>query len=190
MKEVHPFGNYFPPKAERLIVGSFPIGKFTHPKRKSEIKTHEYNFHFGGETNLLWKLLARVFDVEFKRTEEIKKFLNKNKIGLADLIVSCRRKNGGASDSDLYDITWNVELPNLIVQHRIKMIYFTSKYVQKKFHRLFPEVTVPSVLLISPSAQSYRSLGRDAGYAKFKRLHPDLKAFDYILMCYRKAFGS
>ena len=59
-----------------MIVGSFPIGKFTDPKRRHEI----------------------------------------------NVIKSCRRVKGSASDSDLYDIKWNLGLLDTIKKHHIKKI--------------------------------------------------------------------
>ena len=82
MKEVQPFGIYFPLKADSMIIGSFPIGKFTNTKRTNEIKPHEHRFYFGRETNLLWKLLATTFNKKITAMDDIKAMLESKKIGL------------------------------------------------------------------------------------------------------------
>lgn len=122
-----------------MIIGSFPIGKFTYPDRRHEIKAHEMDFFFGGERNLLWKLLGRCFGARLKTREEVKKLLEREGIAVGDLILSCRRKSGRASDSQLYDIELNLELLEVIKKHNIRRVYFTSRQVQKWFHRLFPD---------------------------------------------------
>ena len=86
---------------------------------------------------------------------------NPKKLVWGDLVKSCRRKEGSASDSALYDIEWNLDLYPEIVERKIKTLYFTSKFVEKNYHRLFPDSKINEILLLSPSAQSYRSLGRN-----------------------------
>ena len=152
MKEYHPFGVYLPPHANSMIIGSFPIGKFSHPDRSKEIKPHEFKFYFGGETNLLWKLLAGTFNRNLSTVDDIKSLLISKHLGIGDLIKSCRRKKGGGSDASLYDIEWNNELYGLIETNQIIKIYFTSKFVQIYYHRPFPDSKVKEVLLFSPSA--------------------------------------
>lgn len=191
MREKHPYGEFIPKDARAMIVGSFPIGKFTDPKRKVEIKSHEFDFFFGGEKNLLWKLLGAVFNHPVKSKEDIKNMLTKKKLAVGDLIVSCRRKNGGASDSDLYDIIWNVELLNVIRKNKIQKIYFTSKKVESWFAKLFPESDeLRKITLISPSAQSVRSLVKNADFKRWIELNSELPKFEFILEDYRHKFDS
>lgn len=191
MREKHPYGDFIPKGTRRLIVGSFPIGKFSDPRRRHEIKKHEFDFYFGGERNLLWKLLSETFNQDLSSANKIKKFLKDQNLGIADVIVSCRRKNGGASDSDLYDIEWNFDLINKINKHGIKTIFFTSKKVENRFNRIFPETDhLKKISLISPSAQIVRSLGRIDGFYDFMEQNPDARAFDFILQDYKKKFIS
>ena len=128
-REFHPYGEYKTAKTSSLIVGSFPIGKFTNPKRRKEIKSHEIDFYYGGEGNHLWKLLGKCFGRSLEDREEIMSFLEEKEFSMADVIRSCRRLNGSGSDSALYDIEWNRELSDFIKKHKFKKIYFTSKRV-------------------------------------------------------------
>lgn len=191
MREKHPYGDFIPKGTSRLIVGSFPIGKFSDPRRRHEIKEHEFDFYFGGERNLLWKLLAGTFAEDLSSANKIKKFLKSHQLGIADVIVSCRRKNGGASDSDLYDIKWNLKLLDKIKREKITTIFFTSKKVENWFNRLFPESDyLQKISLISPSAQIVRSLGRLETFNKFMKQNPSASSFDFILQDYKKKFIS
>lgn len=172
-----------------MIIGSFPIGKFTHPSRRSEIKIHEYDFFFGGERNLLWKLLAEVFQREFKTRQDIIDLLEEKGIAIGDVIRSCERVDGGASDSDLKNIEWNSNLLNIIRQHRIKKIYFTSKQVAKWFEKLFPKTDdILKIHLVSPSAQSIRGLARNVEFQEWRKKHPEENSFKFLLNIYRKFF--
>lgn len=191
MREQHPYGEFIPKNARAMIVGSFPIGKFTNPKRKKEIKAHEHDFFFGGEKNLLWKLLGAVFQYPVTSKEDIQNLLTKKKLAVGDVILSCRRKSGGASDSDLYDIQWNTELLNVIRKNKIQKVYFTSKKVETWFTKLFPETSeLSKITLISPSAQSVRSLVKRSDFQQWIAANPELPKFEYILQDYQRKFDS
>lgn len=190
MIERHPYGLFLPKKPKSIIIGSFPIGKFSNPKRHHEIKEHEMDFFFGGEKNLLWKLLGHCCGVELKTKQDVIKLLEQKGIAVGDVIVSCRRKEGRASDSDLYDIKWNKDLIDVIKKNKIKRLYFTSMQVHKWFKRLFeiPQ-DIEVIQLISPSAQSARALVRMQSYIVWKSDHPDAKTIEFIYDSYRKVFN-
>lgn len=190
MREQHPYGEFVPKNARGMIIGSFPIGKFSNPKRFHEIKEHEFNFFFGGEKNLLWKLLGEVFNMPVTSEDEIKKLLLKNRLGVGDVIRSCKRKKGGASDTDLYDIEWNTELINVIKKNKIERLYFTSRKVEAWFHSLFKETDgLEKISLISPSGQSIRSLPRREDFKLWLKSHPNDPKVDFILYDYRLKFN-
>lgn len=173
-----------------MIIGSFPIGKFSDPKRRKDILPHELDFFFGGERNLLWKLVGEAFGRELRAREDVISLLEEQGLAVGDVIASCRRKGGRASDSDLYDIVWNRELLSVIQRNRIKTLYFTSKGVMQWFHRLFPESDHKEVLLISPSAQSARSVVKRSDYLAWKKRHPEGRPRDFISVFYRRIFAS
>ncbi len=190
MREQHPYGEFVPKNATAMIIGSFPIGKFSNPKRRHEIKKNEFDFFFGGEKNLLWKLLSAIFEMPVTSRSDIKKLLTKNQLGVGDVIKSCRRKNGGASDSDLYDIEWNMELIKLIRKRKITTIYFTSKKVETWFHKLFKETDdLNKISLISPSGQSIRSITRLDDFKAWEARHKGDPKVDFILFDYRRKFN-
>lgn len=190
-REHHPYGEFIPKNARAMIIGSFPIAKFTDPKRASEIGPLDKDFFFGGEKNLLWKLLGDVFNMPVDTTPQIKALLKQKGLAIGDVIRSCVRKNGGASDSDLYDIEWNHELIKSIRKQQIQTLYFTSKKVELWFNKLFPETQdLVKVTLISPSAQSVRSLFTRTDFKQWVEDNPLLKKYEYILRDYRIKFES
>lgn len=191
MNEIHPYGEFIPRNPRWMIIGSFPIGKFTNPKKRSEIKPHELDFFFGGERNLLWKLLGLCFDRELKTKKDVIQLLEDQGIGVGDVIKSCRRKNGGASDSDLYQIKWNEGLINVIRDNGIKKIFFTSRKVEGWFNKLFPDTAdLEKVTLISPSGQSVRSLSRHPEYPAWEKVHRGEPKFNFVLNIYRLKFRT
>lgn len=190
-REFHPYGHFIPKRANCMIVGSFPIAKFSDPKRRHEIKAHEFDFFFGGEKNLLWKLLGDCYGQRPKTREEVIHLLEKHKIAIGDVIASCKRKEGKASDSALYDIQWNDQLLSVIKRAKIKKLFFTSKQVHRWFKRLFPEaIDLEEIILPSPSAQSARSIARLPEYVAWKKTRPDQKTYDFILEHYKRYFSE
>ncbi len=191
IREFHPYGEFIPKNAKSMIIGSFPIGKFTNPERSGEIKAHEFNFFFGGEKNLLWRLIGDRFNRTLKSKDDIVGLLEEKGIGLGDVIRSCERRNGSASDADLLNIEWNKDLLRILKNKKIKRVYFISRQVEKWFTKLFPESdSLEKILLISPSAQSFRSLSRRADYQKWKAKHPKDKAYDFILLDYHSKIAQ
>ncbi len=189
IQEIHPYGEFIPKKPRGMIIGSFPIGKFTHQGRRHEINAQEIDFFFGGERNLLWKLLSDVFQRPMKTKKEIKEVLEEEGLGVGDVIKSCKRTKGGASDSDLYDIEWNESLLKKIEKHKIQKVYFTSKQVARWFNRLFPNTNqLIKITLISPSSQSMRGLVKNKEFVAWKKLNPNTVSYEFILNNYRSNF--
>lgn len=190
MIEHHPYGEFIPKHPKAMIIGSFPIGKFTDPKRRHEIKPHEFDFFFGGEKNLLWKLISHVNKKNVTTLKELKELLEQSGLAIGDVIKSCRRVEGSASDSALYDIMWNLGLLAIIKRYGIKKIYFTSKKVESWFNKLFPDHGLESITLPSPSAQSARGLVRNPNYLKWKLKHPHKRTLDYLKEHYEKLLND
>lgn len=185
-REKHPYGIFLPTHPRMMIIGSFPIGKFSDPKRRCEIKEHEIDFFFGGEKNLLWRLLGDIFNKPVNNHQDILNLLEAEGIAMGDVIKSCRRKTGRASDSDLYDIEWNGELLEFIISNQIKKVLFTSKKVEQWFNKLFRDsAEIEKITLISPSGQSVRSLARRADYRDWRSQNSEEPNYEFILKNYR-----
>lgn len=185
----HPYKLFLAKNSKSIIVGSFPIAKFTNTALRSEIKPHEIDFFYGGEKNKLWPILSRVFDCELKSKEQIQILLNNQQMSVGDIISSCRSKNNSAKDTDLYDITWNTELANFIKNNDIRKIFFTSKWVQKNFTKeIFPEYNGILVALLSPSPAANLGIAASESFKSQKLINPSLSIDDYRIENYKRAF--
>lgn len=174
-----------------MLIGSFPIGKFTNPQRRAEIRPHEVDFFFGGERNFLWKILAEVFERPLRNREEIIAFLMDQKMGIGDLVASCVRENGRASDVSLKEIEWNHSLLDVLLEHNIRRLYFTSRQVETWFKRLFPDFdTSECVCLLSPSGQTARSIVRMPSYREWLKTHPDGRPYEFLVKTYKDYFNN
>ncbi len=84
---------FIPKDCRILILGSFPS-----PVSRKE------SFYYAHKTNRFFKVLSSLFhEEEPKSKEERISFLERHKIGLYDVIYSCKIK--GASDSSIDDVT-------------------------------------------------------------------------------------
>lgn len=180
---------FIPEDIQLLIVGSFPIGKFTNPKRKSEILPNEIDFFYGGEKNRLWRLIGDCYSLNLNSKEKIQTLLETKKIGVADVIYSCVRVENRADDKALTEIEFNPEIQEIIKIKSLKKILFTSKQVCIWFHQNWktPE-NIEEVILPSPSGQGPRGIGKTEKYKEWKKQNPSLKVYEYCLEEYKKVF--
>lgn len=188
--EDHPYKPFIPCGSTKLIVGNFPIGKFSNPARFHEQKEGEMDFYYGGAANRLWSLLGASFNVELDDIKSIKTFLEDHHFALADILLSCRRLNGSALDTALYDKTYNYELKNIIEDKNFKELIFTSKHVYREFKKhigKFPDKK--HIVLISPSPTAARGLARNKEYLALREQNPHFTIQEFRLMKYRQVFS-
>ncbi len=183
----HPYGMFHTENSRTLLLGSFPIAKFTNPKLRSSIKAHELDFYYGGEKNKLWSILGRVFNQDMTSKEKIISVLSDYGLSLADVIESCQNRNNSAADRDLYNITWNLQLVQFIQKHRIQKIIFTSKWVEKNFFtKIFTDFKGESVVMLSPSGAANISIASQKEFKSLKEKNPRYTVDDFRLENYRK----
>jgi G:T/U-mismatch repair DNA glycosylase len=190
-REFHPYGNFVPPQPRHIIVGSFPIAKFTNPALKSKIKAKEIDFSYGGEKSHLWNLLGLALNESLSSKTEITAFLERKGIAIGDVVASCKRRNGYSSDTDLREIVFNHELKSIIEREDIRQILFTSTRVRQWFNsKIGCQNTVEQTLLISPSGSGMRALNRmhQKQYESWRIRHPDGSLPDFRLSFYKKIF--
>ena len=191
--EFHPFGCFLPTNARSLILGSFPIAKFTSLDRKKKFKEGEIDFFYGGEKNQLWKLLSLCFKRELGNKNQIVAFLNEKGIAFADIIKSCRRVGGGSLDSDLKNCEYFKELGDLILKSSITQVFFTSVKVQSLFKNKIGSVNgVKEILLISPSGGGIRQISKPfkKEFNKWRKKNPKNKISDFRVYIYLKIFSK
>jgi G:T/U-mismatch repair DNA glycosylase len=172
--ETHPW-EYFPKnsKIEKLIIGSFPPNKMVFEYGKEVVyqnkiksfitkETKRYDFFYGSSQNQFWNLFFNSLNQTnlCDNTKELKDWLIKNNWGVTDLIYKTTRKKDSPNDSDLVPIEWNVfNIKSILNSNKINSIFFTSKWVQKHFERLFKDEDykfIKKFILISPSPSGLR----------------------------------
>jgi hypoxanthine-DNA glycosylase len=183
--EFHPYGVFIPKGAHSIIVGSFPIAKFTQGKK---LKEGEIDFFYGGSRNQLWKLLSICFERELKTKKQIIDFLEEKGIAMGDVIASCQRKENGSLDSDLINCTYFKELGNFIEKNSIKKIFFTSLKVQTIFQKKIGGIKgVREVLLLSPSAGGIRRIPKlfEKEFKEWKKKNPQKSISEFRIHIYQ-----
>ena len=161
--EVHPFKAFIPENATVIIVGSFPGKDITH-KTLSEDE-----WFYGTKRNQFWKIISGVYQIELNTKAEKQKLFTKHGIGIVDIFLRIKRKGNNNTDSNLEIVEYNDKAIEKILQIKnIKRIFFTSKFVEKSFLSLFPEVKIGESLP-SPSPRYARmSLSEKINYYKLK----------------------
>ncbi len=183
--EFHPYCAFVPKAAHSIIVGSFPIAKFTQGKK---LKEGEVDFFYGGARNQLWKLLSICFNKELKTKKQIIDLLEEKGIALGDVIASCQRIRNGSLDSDLINCTYFKELGDIIRKNSIKKIFFTSLKVQNIFQKKIGSLKgVREVLLISPSAGGIRRIPNsfEKEFKKWRKDNPQKSLSEFRIHIYQ-----
>jgi hypoxanthine-DNA glycosylase len=163
--EIHPHKPFVPPNAKVLIVGSFP-GK-DHSASPEVNKKDEW--FYASKRNQFWNILRGVYNEELLTTEDKKKLFTDHGIAIADILLKVRRKEKNNQDTNLEIIEYNDKaLGKLLKQHSFTAIYFTSRFVEKHFKKLFP-FTDNGECLPSPSPRYARmSLQEKINYYREK----------------------
>ncbi|PHR69592.1 MAG: DNA glycosylase [Lutibacter sp.] len=108
----HPYEPFIKNDTEKLIVGTLPPPRFT----TGELIKQDVDFCYGSYYNSLWLYINKIhdLDLDFENTnraiEQRKNFLIKHKIGVCDIVDSCKRDKIDASDLGMQ----NIQLRNLI----------------------------------------------------------------------------
>lgn len=147
--ETHPHLPFVPKNASCLIVGSFPGQNHSNADGK-------YEWFYESSRNQFWKILRAVYQLPLITLIEKKDCFAEKGIAIADLFLRIKRKNKTNSDSDLEVIETNDKaLQKIILIPTLEKIFFTSRFVEQQFVKLFPEVTIGESLP-SPSPRNAR----------------------------------
>lgn len=141
MRSVHPFEAYVPINADKLIIGTIPPPRFC--VKEPCLRENDVNFYYGSQDNDFWKIIAKVFALDFIYTntsEAIKQrhnLLDTLKIGITDIVESCIHKDNSAKDENLIDIK-HKDLKSLLKQYpSIRTLIYTSGFVKKEMNACF-----------------------------------------------------
>lgn len=148
--EIHPFEAFIPKNTTVIIVGSFPGKEITHKILSEE------EWFYGTKRNQFWKIISGVYQAELNTKSEKQRLFEKHGIGIADIFLRVKRKGNNNTDSNLEIVEYNVNAIKKNIQDKnIQSIFFTSKFVEKVFLKLFPE-TINGKCLPSPSPRFAR----------------------------------
>lgn len=154
----HSFNPMLFKDTEVLILGSFP-----------SIKSFENDLYYGNPLNQFWKILKAVTSYPVNNNDQKIWLLKECKLGLWDMITSCKRES--SLDSSLEDETVN-DIPALLEENpNIKKVAFTGKKSEALFKTHFSHLDIETVYLPSPSP----------AYAAIK--------FEDKVQAYKKALG-
>lgn len=178
--EVHPFGDFIPNEPDKLIIGSFPC-----------YNGNNYGdwFYCGSGKNEFWKLLSKIYKMPINCKKELQELSSNNGIAITDIANTIERTNDDCKDSSIKIIEYNKKGIEKCLKFNIKRIFFTSKYVEKHFKEIFPDVKIPSFILLSPSPSANIYIASIEEYKSMIQNNEITSPFDYRLIKYKKLLG-
>ena len=161
MLETHPFPPFLPKRAKYLLLGSF-TGRGS------------YDWYYGTKRNQFWQIIEQVYGLKLNSKAAQQKLFTRLKISITDIIYQCERVEGNNLDSNLINIVYNIPvIQKIISSNKIGKIYFSSRFVEKKFRKIFPDVSIPTITLPSPSPR-YAAITKAEKIKRYQALLPSL----------------
>ncbi|MCW8822332.1 MAG: DNA-deoxyinosine glycosylase [Sulfurovum sp.] len=157
MSEVleHPFKPIVFKNTQTLILGSFP-----------SIQSFEKNFYYAHPRNQFWKILENITTYPVINRDQKIWLLKESKLGLWDMVKVCSRDN--SLDSSLENEEVN-DLVTFLEDHpSITKLAFTGKKAETLFKIHFPQLSIETVYLPSPSA-AYAKMTFEQKVAEYKK---------------------
>ncbi len=125
------------------------------------------------KANLFWKIIEQVYKTSLQGTTSKQNLFLKAKIGIVDIILKAIRTKNKNADTNLKIVELNYKAIKEIKScNHIKTIYFTSKFVEKLFRKLFPDVN-NTIVLPSPSPR-YARISLPEKIKIYKKLMPKI----------------
>lgn len=212
----HPYDIFIPEGTRKIIVGTLPPPRFTLKK----LQARDVDFCYGSCDGMLWPVLNSIFNLQlrfdnsYKAVEERKDFLKEKRLGICDIVASCRRQKIDASDIGMSDITLRDLLAQLSKHHELNTIIFTGgnskngpeylfrkqlkengvrlqctrEEVPRRHFFVYKSKRITTISLTSPSNAANRAIGSTSHYKKQKAKNPHYTTFDYRVEQYRKVF--
>ena len=177
MVETHPFGSFMPSGARFLLLGSFTT-KEAFDDQKKESYTW---FYSNGGRNQFWPILEEVYGIKLQTRKEMQGLFVNLGMAIADIIYQCERKKNSNLDINLINIIYAIDdLTQILDSNQITRVFFTSRFVETKFRRIFREFInrrpgVELVTLPSPSPR-YVQMTKKQKIKMYKKLLPKLSA--------------
>lgn len=156
MIETHPFGINVPIKSRYLLLGSFTTKEAYGENTK---RRAEYDWYYSNGRNQFWPILEGVYKIELKTKKAKQELFKGLRMALGDIIHQCERKKGTNLDNNLTNIVYNIKaVEKVLKNHKIEKIYFSSRFVENKFKKVFKGVLskYPHIKLITLPSPSPR----------------------------------
>ncbi len=181
MTETNPFGYFIPAKTRLLIVGSFPC-----------FNGKDYGdwFYSGSGKNMLWDLLSDVFGLPASTKTERKLLCETHGIALTDVAKKVTRKKDNCQDSNLEVVEYNREGLKKCLAAEPERICFTGRFAASHFGKLFPDNSIPAVLLLSPSPAANIHIGGLPEYKSLLARGRIKDPYGYRLLKYRAQLST
>lgn len=212
----HPYPPVIPEGAVKLIVGTLPPPRFSLGK----LRAKDVDFCYGSCDGQLWPVLDRLFSLQLRYDNSAEAvaqrlaFLEHHKIGICDIVESCRRERMDASDATMQDICLR-DLIGVVCAHpSVEMVVFTGgnsrngpEYLfrrQLAEYQLALELvdenlprrhrvqlfgrTINTLSLTSPSNAANRAIGATALYKRRRQDNAAYTIFDFRLEQYGRVF--
>ena len=213
---LHPYKPYIKVNTTSIIVGTLPPPRFS----TRQLNYNDVDFSYGSSSGLLWKVLDSIFDLklDYKNTrlavKQRKNFLDKNKIGICDIVYSAFREKIDASDLGMQNVKLRNILSILKSYLKINTLIFTGgnstngpeyffRKLLKKEGIFFKQIeensprkhqfhyygrTFFTYSLVAPSGAANRSIGSTNLYKNKKKLDPNYTTFDFRVEQYKEVF--
>lgn len=213
----HPYEPFLHQDTKKVIVGTLPPPRFC----TKEYKENDVLFCYGSQDGMLWKSLDRIYNLNliYNNSQEAvdmrKEFLISKKIGVCDIVSSCKREKIDASDLGMKDIILRDILGYIKQYKNIETLIFTGgnskngpeyflRQVLKKENIKYEVVSseipkihkftyenrvIKTISLTSPSNAANRSIGANALYKSKKSENPNYSTFDFRVEQYEKVFN-
>ncbi len=171
---------------------------------------------------MLWPVLAEIFHLSFRydnsaeAVRERQDFLRREKLGICDIVESCRREKIDASDLGMADIRLRDIVEQLMIHTRVETLLFTGgnsrngpEYLFRQLLRSYglqlrriagetPRVhrfsyadrEITTISLISPSNAANMAIGSNPLYKQRRKDNPAYSTFDFRVEQYKKVFLS
>ena len=173
MLETHPFGSFVPTSgAKYLMLGSFTT-------KEANDSSFDYQWFYANKRNHFWPIMRDVYCLPLQTRDEMEALFTSLDMSLADIIYQCERVKNSNLDINLINIVYAIDdLTKIITTQPIQTIFFTSRFVETKFKRIFKVLLSqhPNILLVtlpSPSPR-YAQMTRSQKVAKYRQLLPKL----------------
>lgn len=214
----HPYVPFLHKDTKKVIIGTLPPPRFC----TDDLKENDVPFCYGSADGLLWKALDKIYNLNllYENSKEAikqrKEFLISEKIGICDIVNSCKREKIDASDLGMKEVELRDILGYLKEYEKIDTliftgglcknspVYFFKQLLKKKNIKLqtlnenipkqhkfnFENRIFKTISLTSPSNAANRSIGANKIFKEKKEKNPSYSTFDFRVEQYENVFKN